>query len=295
VSGGKNVLNNPDLKQNKTYEATARLQRELVPNVALSVGYIYHKVTNLYNSYVSSTNSTSGGIHYLVPSSAYNIPVKFTDGLTGAPVTVWTFNKSAYGSLYNALKLVNAPDDRPDTFHSFEVVATKRYSKRWNTQASFWVTKNHQWIQAIVQSPNDLLFPIDDTWNWEARFNGSYNLPAGFTISSTYRAQSGIPGQRTQNFASNTKTGQILNQGTVTLRMGPYGEYRGPVIGIWNIKTVKTFRFGEHMRLEPEFELFNVTNSSAADGISYLTGSTFLNVTDMVSPRIARFGAVFSF
>jgi outer membrane receptor for Fe3+-dicitrate len=171
-----------------------------------------------------------------------------------------------------------------------EVMVTKRYSKRWNGQTSFWVTKNHEWIQAISPSPNDDRFPLDNTWNWEARASGFYDLPWGFQVSGFYRAQSGLPGQRTESFSSP----QLL-QGAVTLRMEPFGTQRGPFIQVANIKAAKNFVFRERYRLQLNVQVFNVFNGSAATSTSYLTGATYLHTTGIVSPRVARIGMQISF
>ena len=137
ATGGVNSAINPDLKQNKTIEYTARVERELIPNVAVSAGYVYHRVENNYNN----------NIQYLRPYDTW-IPAAstFTDGLSGAPVTIYTYPASEVGAAFNVLKAANAPTDRADTFNSFEVAATKRYSKRWTGTTSFWMTKNHRWI-----------------------------------------------------------------------------------------------------------------------------------------------------
>ena len=50
ASGGTNTLPNPDLKQNKNYEASVRIDRQLVANVGVGFGYIYHRHTNWYNT-----------------------------------------------------------------------------------------------------------------------------------------------------------------------------------------------------------------------------------------------------
>src|SRR6202011_5044781 len=113
---------------------------------------------------------------------------------------------SEVGAAFIFLKAVNAQDDRADTFQSYEVAVTKRYSKRWTGSASFWTTKNHQWIASTTatsanpQSPNDDRFPIDNTRNWEGRANVTYTIPFGVNVSGSYRAQSGAPGQRTEVF-----------------------------------------------------------------------------------------------
>jgi hypothetical protein len=152
------------------------------------------------------------------------------------------------------------------------------------------MTKNHEWIQAISPTPNSDPFPIDNTWNWEARASGFYTLPWGFELSGFYRAQSGLPGQRTESFSS-----PLLLQGAVTLRMEPFGAERGPMISIANIKAAKNVKLKESVKLQFNFQLFNLFNTSGATSTSYLTGATFLHPTGIVSPRVARIGMQFSF
>lgn len=290
ATGGLNELNNPKLAQDKTYEYVIKVERQVVPNLSVSVGYIHHKVTNLYTSLEGTTVSTASGVNILRPASIYTVPVTLTDTLTGSPVTLYTYPSSYASSSFNQFEVMNAPGNRPDTYNTFEAAVTKRYSKRWNVQGSFWMTKNHEWIQAIVPTPNDNRFPIDDTWNWEARASGIYNLPWGVEVSGFYRAQSGLPGQRTESFSS-----PLLLQGSVTLRMEPYGAERGPVISLTNIKVAKNIRLGERLSYQVNFQVFNIFNTSGATSTSYLTGATFLHTTGIVSPRVARIGMQFSF
>jgi len=290
ATGGLNELNNPKLAQDKTYEYVVKVERQLVPNVSLSLSYIHHKVTNLYTSLEGTTTSTASGVNILRPPSVYTVPVTLTDALTNTPVTVYTYPASYASSSFNQFEVMNAPSNRPDTYNTFEAAVTKRYSRRWNVQGSFWMTKNHEWIQAVVPTPNDDRFPIDNTWNWEARASGIYNLPWGFEVSGFYRAQSGLPGQRTESFSS-----PLLLQGAVTLRMEPYGTERGPVISLTNIKVAKNVKIREWLMYQINFQVFNIFNTSGATSTSYLTGPTFLHPTGIVSPRVARIGMQFSF
>jgi hypothetical protein len=127
-------------------------------------------------------------------------------------------------------EILNTPASRPDVYSTVEFAVTRRGSKRWNAATSFWMTKDHRWINGLANlagSPNDNSYPIDDTWNWEARGNFTYNLPKGFRLSSFFRAQSGAWGQRTEVFTGTGINGQTLNQGSVTMKMGPFGQYRG--------------------------------------------------------------------
>ena len=290
ATGGLNELNNPHLKHPDIYEYVVKVERQLVPNVSLSLGYIQHRVYYLYNSLEGTTSSTANGVNVLRPYSVYTNTVTLNDTLTNTPVTLYTYPSSYSNSSFNQFQLTNAPGSRPDTYQTLEIAVTKRYSKRWNGLASFWMTKNHEWIQAISPTPNDDRFPIDNTWNWEARASGLYNLPWGFEVSGFYRAQSGLPGQRTESFAS-----PLLLQGNVTLRMEPFGTQRGPMISLTNVKVAKNFSLGESRRLQFNFQVFNIFNTSDATSTSYLTGATYLHPTGIVSPRVARVGMEFAF
>jgi Carboxypeptidase regulatory-like domain len=300
ATGGLSQVPNPGLKQDKTYEYTAKLERQLVSNVALNATYVYH---NIYNLYDSATNASgvvlpsatfvNNGINVGHPYSSYTIPVTFTDTFNGVstPVTVYTYPK---GSGNNNNQVLNNPSGRPDTYNSVEVGVTKRYSSRWNGLISYWITKDHRWIQGLAGlagSPNDDRFPIDNTWNWELRGNVVYNLPKGFQFLSFYRAQSGTPAQRLSVFNSSA-----LSQGSTQLRMSPFGSYRGPIVSTLNVKVARVFTFRDRYHLEANFQVFNVLNSSGAVTTNYRTGpTTFGVVSSLLSPRVARIGGVFSF
>ena len=59
ATGGSNSLLNPDLKQNKNYETSVRLDRQLVPNVGVGFGYIYNRHANWYGSVGGSNTATA--------------------------------------------------------------------------------------------------------------------------------------------------------------------------------------------------------------------------------------------
>jgi hypothetical protein len=300
ATGGTSQIPNPGLKQDKTHEYTAKFERQLMSNMAVNATYVYHRIYNLYDSATNASGVVlptatfvNNGINVGHPYSSYTIPVTFIDKFNGVstPVTVYTYPK---GSGTNSNQVLNTPSSRPDTYNSLEFGVTKRYSSRWNGLALFWITKNHRWIQGlsgIAGSPNDDRFPIDNTWNWEARGNVSYNLPKGFQILSFYRAQSGTPAQRLSVFNSSA-----LSQGSTTLRMSPFGQYRGPVVSTLNVKVSKTFPIRDKFHVEANFQMFNVLNSSGAVTTNYQTGpNTFGVVSSLLSPRVGRIGAVFSF
>jgi len=281
ASGGINTQPNPDLKQNKNYEAALRLDRQLVANVGVGFAYVYHRHANWYD--------TTAVVNVGRPYDVWTVPLVLTDPYNGQPVTIYTYPAAYSGAAFNANRVLNAPGDRPDYYHSFELTANKRFSKKWNMSSSFWMTKTHQWIRAVPTSPNDDLFPINDTWGWEARADANYRLPADINVSANLRAASGALGQRTQTFSD-----PRLLQGTVTLRMEEFGAQQGRVVPVTSLRVAKKFKTSARNAVDVNFSVFNLINSSAPVAISYLSG-TFGRVTDILAPRVARIGLQFSF
>jgi hypothetical protein len=280
ATGGSNTLPNPDLKQNKNYEASFRLDRQLVANVGLGFAYVHHRHTNWYDT---------GAVNVGRPYEVWNVPVVLTDPFDRQPVTLYTYPASYAGAAFNQNKLLNAASDRPDDYHSFETTVNKRFSKKWNMSSSFWMTRTHQWIQATPTSPNDDRFPVQDIWAWEARADANYRLPSDINASVNVRAASGAKGQRTQTFSDSR-----LLQGTVTLRMEEFGAQHGPAVPVTSFRLAKKFRPSDRFSTDVTFSVFNLINSSAAVSTSYLSG-TFGRITDILAPRVARIGIQFGF
>ncbi len=304
-SGGISQVLNTNLKQDRTFEYVVRVERQLIPNVAVTAGFIRHSIYDSYNSTTNGgsittteTYTTVGnnvGIAVGHPFNSYTLPATFNYTLHGTvtPVTLYTY---PVGSGTTSNELLNNPS--PDVYNTFEVAVTKSYSNKWNGSTSFWMTKNHRWLNGLadssIGSPNDDPFPLDNTWNWEARANVYYKLPWGFNVSSFFRATSGTYGQLTGSFSGKGTNGQTLNQGAVTERLGPFGQFQGPLVEVLNVKAAKVFTFKDRYNIEGNFQLFNTLNSNAAVTTSYLT-STFGAVTGIVSARVFRIGTLFSF
>jgi hypothetical protein len=281
ATGGLNQLLNPDLKQAKIYESTLRLEQELIPNVAVSFGFVRHRI-----------NFNYGTVTPLRPYSAYSVAVPLVDPLTGQTVNIYTYPASFAGAAFNPTMHEAATEDRPDITKTYEFAVTKRYSKRWNGSASFWATRNDKYLATtrVPSNPNEDAFPKDETWSWEARGAAMYMAPYDIQLSALYRAQSGFKGQRTVSFTS-----PLLRQGAVTRRMEELGAQSGPAITLFSIKVAKTFRLGGTRRVEINGQGFNLFNTSSATAVNYLTGVTFGRVTGIINPRVYRVSAEFHF
>jgi hypothetical protein len=263
---------------------------------------VFKRVTDQYDT----TN-------VLRPRSAYNVPLTRRDpgpdGILGTAddgktVTIWDYDPAYRGAAFVDNQLRNTTRD--DRYHSVEFTMTKRSSGRWTAIASFWAIKNHRWIPTnstsspyslIPDNPNGDYFPLDTTWKWAGNMSGSYRMPWGVQFGAFLQSKSGFQVQRTYIFrATDPDGGPSLKQlNTVTLRMEPYGAHTGPAINVLDLRTSKQLKMGGASRIEFDFDLFNLLNSSARTNMIFASGPTFLYATDVVPPRVARLGVRYMF
>jgi hypothetical protein len=292
VTGASNNLLNPDLKQPMTTEATASLEHELLPNIAIRGTYVYKREHNLYRQ-----------INVLRPVGVWDTPITRIDpgpdgvlgnGDDGGLVTVYDYPAAYRGSKFVGNQYQNSPNN--DTYNSIEGGITKRTSKRWGLIASLGATKNHRWLASPASTPADLAFPVDNTWTWYGRISGSYQLPYDFSLGLLLQSQSGTPGQRTYVFRQTSPSGPALvSSTTITQNLGEFGDVKGPAVNTMNLRLSKEFRLAQTNRFGLEINLYNVMNSNAATATTYVSGATYGYVTAILPPRIIRFGVKYDF
>ncbi|MBI1874162.1 MAG: TonB-dependent receptor [Acidobacteria bacterium] len=295
ITGARNNILNPDLKQPKTTEATAFIEHELAPNLGVRAGYVFRRLQDYYGS---------PGPNVLRPREAYNISITRRDpgpdGILDTPddggrVTFFDYDPTYRGAAFVGNQLVNSPND--DRFHSIEASLTKRMSNRWMASASFFAVKNHLWITRTFDSANDDFFPLDETWGWAGNFSGSYQLPWNIQLAGFLVTKAGVRGQRTYVFRRvDPGGGPPINQlSTVTLRLEPYGTRKGAAINVVNLRASKDFSLGAGRQVGLDVDLFNLFNSSAPTSVTWASGPTFGYATEVLNARVMRIGARFSF
>ena len=293
ITGAANNLMNPDLKQPIATEVTASFERELMPDLGFRALYVFKRRADDY----ATTN-------VLRPRSAYNIPLTRRDpgpdgvldtGDDGGSVTIYDYDPAYRGAAFVGDQRQNT--DNIDRYQTLEFTVTKRTSKRWGMVGSFWAIKNHRWITRSFDDPNNSYFPLDETWEWAATANGSYQLPGDLMISGYLQSKTGVVGQRTNVFrAADPDGGDPLNQlSTVTLRVEPYGSQRGPSINVLNLRASKRFSLGGARRIEFDLDVFNVFNPSTPTNITWASGPTYGYAINVIPARVARVGTKFSF
>jgi hypothetical protein len=211
-------------------------------------------------------------------------------------VTIYDYDPAYRGAAFTLNARLNRPDSQADVAQTIEGSVQKRLSNRWSLGSSFGATKQHRWIQGVIENPNQETYPLDETWNYQFRLNGSYTLPYDILFGGTLTTLSGVKGQRTYIFrAADPLGGPPLRQlSTVTLRLDPFGSESGPTQNYMDLRLGKNFPVGKH-RLEVSVDAINALNTNVAQALTYVSGPTYGQITQIPSPRIVRFGAQYSF
>ena len=176
---------------------------------------------------------------------------------------------------------------------------TKRSTQgKWNLVANYTGLKEHQWLGnsgeaaglPIAVNPNQLYFPLNTTWNWQAMATGNYQLPLRFDVSGSYQVYNGLLGQRAESVP-------FPNAGTTTIPVAPYGSYTGNLRGLLNLRFARDFHFNhERSTLRPSLEMLNSTNSAATWAVTtFNSGSNYGKISTTDTPRIFRMGLIYEF
>jgi hypothetical protein len=199
------------------------------------------------------------------------------------------------GATFSQTMYVNRSDG--DRYGTIEATVMKRPgSGKWNVLASYTATKNHAFINQnngnnnsapIQTNPNQLYFPLDTTWAWQARMTGNVKLPLRFDISGTLNVYNGLRGQRTETYV-------LPNAGSITIPVEAWGATTGPVRDLVNLRLAWVLKVGRST-LRPNLEILNVTNSAAPWSLTFTSGPRFGYYNNIDTPRIARFGVIYEF
>jgi hypothetical protein len=289
VSAAARPIANPDLKQPHTDEASITLEQELAGDLAFRGLLVYKRVVGEY-----------GNRNILRPLETWNREIQRQDpgpdgvlntGDEGGMITMWDFDPAYKGAAFERNQPINRDSERSDTYKGFELTLQKRHRAGWNALGSFQMLKNHVWLgsAATPNSPNDLVHPLNETWDWSGKLMGSYTLPYDVQLSTIYNFLAGTPQRRTYTFRN------IPNASSITLPIEALGAQRNPAQHVVNIRASKALPLGGSRKLQLSFQVFNLTNTNAATAIRYVSSSTYGQVTEILPPRVARFGVEFTF
>ena len=157
-------------------------------------------------------------------------------------------------------------------------------------------TGYQQLLNAVVNTANQNYLPgrrifgdngneTSTTWNYKVI--GRYVMPWEIGLSGSWRFQSG------QNYGR-TLGINFPGDGNRTFRVEPIDARRYPNVSILDFRLDKGFTFGRYGKLTGQFDVFNILNSGAPTTFRR-TSANFLEVTEILAPRVIRFGVRYDF
>jgi hypothetical protein len=288
--GNGSAILDPALQDTYTREAAAWIERELAPNFGVHVGVIWRGINQL--SQLNNQNR---------PYSAFNVPVLITNPF-GTPIAGFNLNPANL-----SLPVVNILQNTPghDDFYTLEVGASRRMSGRWSLNGSFSYRWNYDNAtgymgnsflrpsgDADVANPNDTINTDNGRFDftlWSAKINGTYDGPWGLRITPAVRDQSGQPYGAV--LVANAANG--INYGTQRILTQSISTNRQDNITVVDLRLEKLFRVGPHESVSAFVDGYNLLNANPAIAVNWQLGSTYLQPTNILAPRIARFGVKF--
>jgi hypothetical protein len=303
--GTTNTSIDPNLENSYTDETSFFVERALLADLGLRVGYVYKKDFNGWQQMDDGR-----------PYSAYNVPVTITEpGPDGNLATAADNGSLQLFNIDNPARVSNNVvrnvDGYDGSYKTLEFSANKRYGQRWSMNASYsytWTREFHNTyfgnrFASLVQNsslfgptatnPNENL--EHDYSNWNLKVSGTVDAGWGLRVTPVVKMQSGAPYGRYVSIpgCNATTTSNCLNYGTQFVLVEPIGTRRQDTVALFDFRVEKQVRFADRARVGLFFDLFNTFNSNTAVNEVWLSGARFERASTVLGPRIAKFGVKF--
>jgi hypothetical protein len=276
----------PGISQPYSHDVAVYLERQLADMLGARVGFVYKTEDDLIAQYNPGR-----------PIEAYTVPFPFVDiGPDGRPNTGDERTLTLLGvpaAQQAEFPLTNVVMNTPrfSRYKTVEASVSKRMSNRWSLQAGGSHTWAHDFPDDYPNDPNGVF--DQDTNRWDFKVSGTYEGPWAVRLSPLLRHQAGENFARTISVGSSAAAAAgAIYAGTINAEA--QNARRHDNITVMDVRIERTFALAGNTRIRGFFDLFNITNSNAAETRSVTTGTAFLRPTAILAPRTARVGARFS-
>jgi hypothetical protein len=248
------------------------------------------------------------------PPSAYTNAIRNADpgadavlGTADDPGTFITYYEypAALAGAANEFFIISNDPAGSEMHRAIDVQLSKRIANRWQLLASYTATKNDVPLPRFDDgffissnnsargisnwTPNAGINTSNHTWERQGKLSGLYILPRGVSVSANYSYQTGLPQARQVLFRGGTTIS------TIVLNVEPIGSIRTPSLSAFDLRLDKAFSLGSKGRLAARVNLYNVLNANTVTARNLRSGSTYLQPTAILPPRIVELGAAYSF
>lgn len=307
----------PDLTSSKTHEIVLGLDREIMPNFALSGSFTWRR----FNDVIwTGLDLSSGNIVY--PLVGVTRADYLPDGVaSGTAPGIGSYSVPFFAPRPERLPAGNGAEyrNRPDyhqQYLGFEVQATKRLADRWMARVGFSTNTHREYFDdpdASIQDPTSTtIFPNIDGGQvltptfgsgkseiylllprYQVTATGLYQLPYGINLAGNLVARQGFG----MPFFETVESSDASAPEKRVLLVDP-DDSRLPGVVSLDVRIGKSFAI-RGRELAFDLDLFNLMNRSTVLGRQYdvtATGSTGFNqVLEIMNPRLVRLGVRFLF
>ncbi len=264
-----------DVKNSLCKQFSVGITRELIPDLAIELTYVYKYTENLCTWW----NTT-----------AQFEPVPFFDEYGNKEITVYNQTTPVED---NILTLMSIPEYK-QKYRGLIIGLQKRLSHNWQMSSSFVWSKaygvsglsqlnQYSGQRSGIQNPNQL---INNNWDsllqsdrtYMFKLQGTYFFPYGFSASANFIAQTGKPIAR-------LITVRGMDQGSFSVMAEPRGaNHRFDPYYMLDFRLDKKFNLPQGGAVSISADFFNMLNTDAMTGTVDIGTSAFFLKPDTITP-----------
>jgi len=182
-------------------------------------------------------------------------------------------------------------------YNGVEFTAAKGLSNRWQLVAGLTLSSNKGGLsRGDLNDPNNLINQQDqvgDQSKYSFKASGSYTAPWDVTIAGAFLYNNGYPYQSTYSVTRTASPG--LTRASQAVYLTERGVERMPNVAMLDLRVSRAIRFAGDRQLTPQIEIFNLANSSAITALTTTVGAKYLYPSQILGPRMVRFGFYLQF
>jgi hypothetical protein len=276
-------LVDPGIGNDATSEVLAGVEHELMANVGISAMYIWRRFTGFQ---IAERQGLKNGDWF---QSTATLPCGNANcGAASFPVTYFELPFTIPAPSL----LTNQAFHR--SFNGFELAVTKRMARRWmlngslalNSATSHWDQGENAYVDPTNVAFSDGRDALAQNARWVAKLSGLYTLPwQDVKLSGTLNAREGFPFNPTVQSAVRAGVGtraNVLIEPVATRRLDDFYQL--------DLAASKTFTI-DRVRATADVAVFNALNKNTVLGrVANFSAATANNVTEILAPRVVRFG-----
>jgi hypothetical protein len=301
-----------------SWQASLQLQHELRPGVAFNVGYF----RTWYGNFRVFDNLAVGPQDF----NSFCVTAPVSSALPGGGGNqicgLYDVTPAKFGATNTLVTLASKYGDQTEVFNGIDVTMSARLGKGVYVQGGVSTggtvtdncflngTPNVSTTQTTtLTSRTDDYCHVSTPWsgNTQLKFSVVYPLFWDLQASANYQNMPGIPTAATAS-VSNAAIVPSLGRSLAACRgLVPCSStatvdvvlnntyYQEPRWHQLDLRFSRSFQLAGGRRVQPQFDIFNVTNSNPVLTMTTRIGPSFRNATAVQAPRVLRFGVNLNF